>query len=415
MKTLLLATILFTIFLLPKTLAQELVSTKYEKGYMKDGKKISVWEYYNYPPKYDGLDKDKLELELKINHNNGKVYYLRPDTTDYVIFYNGRWISTKLQFYPIPEIGHFNFLNRMIPGLNYLWEASPEGEVIIMFEVDTMGVANNFQILKDIGDNSGEQLVHAVKERGGYWIPARVGDNLYKSRFIISMFHTMGTNPTWAPDSVLPLARRITIELRHGFSPPTKLPSRFYSLTKAVKAGRRVRQLSLVDQQLNSFPKDIFKFDNLTLLDLERNFLTELPAQISTLQKLEELYLPWNRFKQLPESIGKLNHLTHLSIAANEFTKFPDRICDLVRLKALDLADNKIDKIPPCIANLKDLEIISLANNNLTRLPDEFFQLKKLKVIYLNDNNFNQATINRVNTTFKKARIVWTSKEQPKK
>lgn len=408
MKTLLFASIFFTIFHLPQAFAQELVSTKYEKGYLKDGKKISVWEYYNYRQNIDRFENDELELELKVNHNTGKVYYLRPDTTDYVIFYNGRWTSTKLQFYPLPEIGHWNFANRLIPSLRHMMETSPEGEVIVMFEIDTTGVANNFQILKDIGNNSAEQIVKAVKERGGSWIPARIGNNLYKSRFIISMIHTMGSSPTLAADSLLPLAKRIVYKLHHGLSAPPRFPSRFYSLTKAVNAGRRARKLSLTDQHLNSFPKDIFKLVNLTFLDLERNSITELPAEISTLQKLEELYLPWNKLRQLPESIGKLDHLTRLSIAANELTKFPAHICNLVKLEALDLGDNKITEIPPCIGNLKNLEIISLANNNLSRLPEEFFQLKRLKTIYLNDNNFNQTTIDRVNATFRKAEIVWT-------
>ncbi|MDQ2656235.1 MAG: hypothetical protein M3Y60_02355, partial [Bacteroidota bacterium] len=95
----------------------------------------------------------------------------------------------------------------------------------------------------------------------------------------------MGSNPTFAADSVLPLAKRITYELHHGLSAPPRFPSRFDSLTQAVKAGRRARKLTLTDQQLNSFPNDIFKLANLIFLDLERNSITELPAEISTLQK----------------------------------------------------------------------------------------------------------------------------------
>ncbi len=99
MKTLFLASIVFTAFLLPKVSAQQLVSTEYEKGYLKKGKKFSVWDYYN----------GRHELELKINHSTGKVYYLKPDTTDYVIFDNGQWTRTKLQFYPTPTTGYRNF------------------------------------------------------------------------------------------------------------------------------------------------------------------------------------------------------------------------------------------------------------------------------------------------------------------
>jgi hypothetical protein len=89
--------------------AQVLVSNEYERGYAKDGKKYQVWYYYN----------DKKEVELSLNHTTGKVYFLKEDTTAFVIIENGEWVNRKIRVYAIPIGGYSLFYQTLRRTLRY--------------------------------------------------------------------------------------------------------------------------------------------------------------------------------------------------------------------------------------------------------------------------------------------------------
>lgn len=407
MKTLFFATSILSICLCPAASAQELVTRQYEKGYMQMRQKVSVWEYYDY----------EKQLEIKVNHTTGKVYYLKPDTTDYVIFDEGQWTTTKLRFYPTPMTGYWNFNEWLARKLNYSVQArrdGVEGEVIVMFEVDTVGVVENFQIVKEASAGLGQDVIETIQAFEMPWLPARLNERLYRSRFLISIYYSLGSKPSRSEIASLPMARRLVFNLNYQPGPPGVPsytdPGPFYSLPKALASKQNVGRLNLINQELTSFPIDIFKLEHLKVLDLERNSISKVPREIATLRKLKELYLPINHLEDLPAEIGNLKNLSYLGLASNQFAKFPQAVFNITNLEGLDLGNNKLAEIPPGIANLRNLKLISLANNSLRTLPEEFFQLKKLEMIYLNDNHFDQTTIDRVNATFRKATIVWTTK-----
>ena len=118
-------------FLWPVQLnAQELVSNDFEKGYVKDGLKYLVWDYF---------DENK-ELQLKINHTTGKVYFLKEDTTAFVIDRDGDWVRQQLRVYPIPIEGYQNFYNSIRRSIRYPAAARRmgiDGDVYVLFEIDT--------------------------------------------------------------------------------------------------------------------------------------------------------------------------------------------------------------------------------------------------------------------------------------
>jgi len=146
-------------FLLPfRIFSQTQVSNEFEKGYVKDGLKYSMWEYYTI----DG------ELELKINHSTGKVYFLKEDTSKYVIRKNGDWVEEQLRIYPIPIDGYYNLHNKLKRNIRYPLEARRagiDGEVLVMFEVDTAGVPTNYFLLKDIGGGCGEEAIRVLQQK----------------------------------------------------------------------------------------------------------------------------------------------------------------------------------------------------------------------------------------------------------
>ncbi len=101
-----------TIFLLLTSIAaysQELIQTDFEKGYVKDGVKYSVWQYFNA----------NKEVELAINHTTGRVLYVIKDTSDYIIFKDGQWTTSKLDIHPIPLEGSLNFFQAINAKIQY--------------------------------------------------------------------------------------------------------------------------------------------------------------------------------------------------------------------------------------------------------------------------------------------------------
>ncbi len=120
------------LFLSYLTHAQKLIQSDYEKGYVKDGKKYSVWQYFNH---------DK-QVELVINHTTGKVMYVIPDTSAYVIFKNGEWITSKVDLHPMPITGFQNFYLHILDTLKYPakdFKNGLGGKVVLAFDVDTLG------------------------------------------------------------------------------------------------------------------------------------------------------------------------------------------------------------------------------------------------------------------------------------
>lgn len=397
--------------------AQELITNKFEKGYVVDGIKDSVWEYYN----------NNEELELKIDYTTGNVFYLREDTTKYVIFKDGRWIKEKLRIYPIPVEGYHNFYSVILQNVEYPAEARNnkiEGKVLVMFEIDTLGFPANYTIVNEIGAGCGDKVIETLRRTEQIWIPARIGKTNYTSRFILPVVFNLGQNQNLTTISNLPLAREleavvisaIAIGSDFGSSAPniplsalslTPPEKTFTSLQLALNSQSKVERLSLSGNRIGVLSGDIGKLNDLRFLDLERNDLNELPIEILNLDKLRELYLPENKLTHLPDGIDTLKALKTLSLASNQFSEFPEQICALTKLEILDLGDNNLSSIPTCISALTKLKVIVLQKNNFKTLPDEFFKLKNLQSIYLNNNPLDKETIQKLKTSFKKAEILF--------
>jgi TonB family protein len=156
--------------------AQELIKTDWEQGYVKDGKKYSVWQYFN----------SKKEPELVINHTTGKVIFISKDTTDYVIFKDGQWVASKLDVHPVPIEGTQNFVRSIFEKIdesNQFGNVHEYLEIILNFDVDTLGRLNNFVISKNKNDSLFSELIELLKVNNQEWIPAGLGNKKYSSRF----------------------------------------------------------------------------------------------------------------------------------------------------------------------------------------------------------------------------------------
>ncbi|KAG0365802.1 hypothetical protein BGZ54_006191 [Gamsiella multidivaricata] len=118
-----------------------------------------------------------------------------------------------------------------------------------------------------------------------------------------------------------------------------------------------------------------------------QNLLPTLdPRTMCTLQSpllhLTELDLSRNRLEALPADMTSLvPYLSYLNLSHNQFTEIPMELCRLTNLQALIMSQNRIEgPVPPQIcASLAQLKTLRLCANQITSLPHTLARLNKLE------------------------------------
>ncbi|XP_026003805.1 leucine-rich repeat-containing protein 7 isoform X3 [Maylandia zebra] len=185
------------------------------------------------------------------------------------------------------------------------------------------------------------------------------------------------------------------------------------------------------DKKLHS----IGKLRQLRYLDLAKNRIETLDADISGCEALEDLLLSSNMLQHLPDSIGMLKKLTTLKVDDNQLTSLPNTIGSLSLLEELDCSCNELESLPPTIGylhslrtfaadenflselpreigNCKNVTVMSLRSNKLEFLPDEIGQMTKLRVLNLSDNRLKNLPFTF--TKLKDLAALWLSDNQSK-
>ncbi|MFN8672353.1 MAG: leucine-rich repeat domain-containing protein [Candidatus Sericytochromatia bacterium] len=176
-----------------------------------------------------------------------------------------------------------------------------------------------------------------------------------------------------------------------------------------------LQKLDLSKNKISKLPSSISKLKNLKSINLSENELMDLPNELTELTNLEEIYLNKNRIYQLPNGMNKLKNLKKIFLFNNHLNEIPNEIFKIESLEVLYLNLNYLNKIPNKISKLKNIRIINLSNNQLTEIPDELYNLKNLEILYLgkNDLGFISPKINQL-TKLKKLDINATNlKEIP--
>lgn len=113
--------------------------------------------------------------------------------------------------------------------------------------------------------------------------------------------------------------------------------------------GRSVTHLDLSRQNLRQLPAEIGKLKQLVSLDLSGNNLTTLPSEIQNLKQLKLLNLRGNRIETLPIGIGELSMLRTLDVYGNRLSNLPVSFGGL-QLVFLNLQKNRFTYFPtPCL------------------------------------------------------------------
>jgi Leucine-rich repeat (LRR) protein len=118
----------------------------------------------------------------------------------------------------------------------------------------------------------------------------------------------------------------------------------YLSLNTALKNPTKVYKLNLSRQNLTTIPAEVYSFVNLQRLDMSYNNLTEVPKEIGILKNLQSFDFTKNKLTNLPATIALLTHLEEILIGNNQFVTIPLSITQLKKLELLEIDDNKIPK-----------------------------------------------------------------------
>mmetsp|Transcript_45087 Transcript_45087/g.54182 ORF Transcript_45087/g.54182 Transcript_45087/m.54182 type:complete len:759 (+) Transcript_45087:97-2373(+) len=186
-----------------------------------------------------------------------------------------------------------------------------------------------------------------------------------------------------------------------------------------------LQQLDLSDNYFHGdFPPHLLQHDNLTVIDLHDNQITNFPTSLPNNTVLGFLALHNNQFTQpLPSSLTNLRNLEHLDLSNNEFTGdispflggmttltylflannpftpgiIPDsfmpgllpEFAGLTRLTELSLKNtSRVGTIPPTLSKLTELVLLDLDRNSLEgTIPSTLSEIEPLNFLLLNRNN----------------------------
>lgn len=115
-------------------------------------------------------------------------------------------------------------------------------------------------------------------------------------------------------------------------------------LPTTLKYIKSLKDLTIENCILDSFPKEVFKIPNLSYLNLTNVNLFRVTKHFERMSSLEVLILDANKLNELPYQIYMAKSLRLLSVKNNLLKKLPDSISQLENLTLLDVRGNNFPK-----------------------------------------------------------------------
>lgn len=116
------------------------------------------------------------------------------------------------------------------------------------------------------------------------------------------------------------------------------------ALPTTLKFLKNLKDISIENCVMDSFPKQLFRVTTLNFLSLSNTNTHYLTKHFERFQNLEVLIVENNPIETIPFDIYKAQNLRLISLRGNKITKIPDTICHLENLTLLDLRGNPMDK-----------------------------------------------------------------------
>ena len=164
--------------------AQHLVKNEFESGTMEKGKKVGVWEYYNY-----SRNSGEPMVVQKYDHTNHKLlYYLPVEPTSYEVEKKpGEWSMSEVDQPPL-FIGGVGVLGTYIAQMKYpeaAQQSNVQGKVIISFVIDTLGRASDHKVMKTVGGGCDQEALRTCQSIPNQWLAPRIGSKAVAVRYMM--------------------------------------------------------------------------------------------------------------------------------------------------------------------------------------------------------------------------------------
>ncbi|KAI6659058.1 hypothetical protein LOD99_14734 [Oopsacas minuta] len=167
-------------------------------------------------------------------------------------------------------------------------------------------------------------------------------------------------------------------------------------------------RLYLTNEALNEVIQDItsFKFltstdmvfQNLMVLDIHNNELTEIPSFIVQMKELRRLSLVNNKIENISHEIFSMKELRELNLSGNS-VKFIHHLANepLIsllksKLDKLELENCGLEQFPPVIEELYKLHDLNLSQNNINSIPCYIWKHKGIRRLNLSRNKLTHLT-----------------------
>lgn len=157
LRLLLFSVVLLTFFPTP-------VRGQSQRGQMKDGKPVGIWEYYDFQ-----------ELGLRFNYDSSRIQYARPDTARYFILVDTTWQAHQLYRAPRVLGSNSEMLIALQKTLRYPAQDirnRVSGTVVLTYVIDQKGAKINPVALTTPSKSLAEEVYRAVESLNFAYLPA---------------------------------------------------------------------------------------------------------------------------------------------------------------------------------------------------------------------------------------------------
>ncbi|GAB5568000.1 leucine-rich repeat-containing protein 2 [Prionailurus iriomotensis] len=158
-------------------------------------------------------------------------------------------------------------------------------------------------------------------------------------------------------------------------------------LPDSLKEQTHLKEWHISNTLIQIIPTYIELFQAMRILDLPKNQISHLPAEIGRLKNLRELNVSFNHLKSIPPELGDCENLEKLDCSGNlELTELPFELSNLKQVTFVDIAANKFASVPICVLRMSNLQWLDISNNSLTDLPQDIDRLEELQTFILYKN-----------------------------
>ncbi|CAJ0915080.1 unnamed protein product [Ranitomeya imitator] len=166
-----------------------------------------------------------------------------------------------------------------------------------------------------------------------------------------------------------------------------------------VRSMSSLRWLKLNRTGLCYLPEELSSLHKLEHLSVSHNSLTTLHGELSSLPCLRAIVARANSLKNsgIPDDIFQLDDLSVLDLSYNQLTECPRELENAKNMLVLNLSHNSIDNIPnQLFINLTDILYLDLSDNKLDSLPPQMRRLVHLQTLILNNNPLMHAQLRQL-------------------